>query len=363
MQTKDQFIYHTERPNKKQQFVVEAVFRRESGESIKDIAAEMGLEQSAMSRISRRNPSEFDKTPPDSEDWEYKPLWIRRADDEKDFYKIYVREDGKIWRASKGKFAKFDTDVEGYKSVALVGTTFKVHRLVLHAFYGPPKNATDIYGRHIDGIAFDNFYTNLLWGSLEDNAKDKIICGRQLLGLGKNNPFYKDGSQSKLADGQILFITRKMVFDAGHRIPFHFSKCRNVHGHTFTLEAKFFGLINEVSGDSSDGMLIDFGDAKEIIAKTVTDIWDHAFLVWRGDKQMLKALNVFSEHNTVIVDMPPTSEYLAQKAFININTEIVERYGFSARFGLYSVKLQETSNCFAEYKSRVFNSRRFDIEQ
>jgi 6-pyruvoyltetrahydropterin/6-carboxytetrahydropterin synthase len=33
----------------------------------------------------------------------------------------------------------------------------------------------------------------------------------------------------------MLTITRKLEFDAGHRIPDHNSQCRNLHGHRYTL--------------------------------------------------------------------------------------------------------------------------------
>ena len=39
----------------------------------------------------------------------------------------------------------------------------------------------------------------------------------------------------------MLTITRKLEFDAGHRIPDHKSQCRNLHGHRYTLEITLTG--------------------------------------------------------------------------------------------------------------------------
>jgi 6-pyruvoyltetrahydropterin/6-carboxytetrahydropterin synthase len=41
----------------------------------------------------------------------------------------------------------------------------------------------------------------------------------------------------------MLTITRKLEFDAGHRIPDHKSQCRNLHGHRYTLEITLTGKV------------------------------------------------------------------------------------------------------------------------
>ncbi|MHB8760606.1 MAG: 6-pyruvoyl trahydropterin synthase family protein, partial [Thiobacillus sp.] len=33
-----------------------------------------------------------------------------------------------------------------------------------------------------------------------------------------------------------MLITRRLEFDAGHRIPNHGSQCRHLHGHRYALE-------------------------------------------------------------------------------------------------------------------------------
>ena len=43
----------------------------------------------------------------------------------------------------------------------------------------------------------------------------------------------------------MLTITRKLEFDAGHRIPDHKSQCRNLHGHRYTLEITLVGAVIE----------------------------------------------------------------------------------------------------------------------
>ena len=42
----------------------------------------------------------------------------------------------------------------------------------------------------------------------------------------------------------MLTITRKLEFDAGHRIPDHNSQCRNLHGHRYTLLITLYSGTN-----------------------------------------------------------------------------------------------------------------------
>ena len=49
-------------------------------------------------------------------------------------------------------------------------------------------------------------------------------------------------------------VTRKLEFDAGHRIPDHRSQCRNLHGHRYVLEVTLAGDIVNSPGASDNGM-------------------------------------------------------------------------------------------------------------
>ena len=93
----------------------------------------------------------------------------------------------------------------------------------------------------------------------------------------------------------MLTITRKLEFDAGHRIPDHKSQCRNLHGHRYTLEITLTGNVIEVEGSSDNGMIMDFSDVKALAKEHLVDVWDHAFLVYEKDhavKEFLVAQGV-----------------------------------------------------------------------
>lgn len=144
----------------------------------------------------------------------------------------------------------------------------------------------------------------------------------------------------------MLTITRKLEFDAGHRIPDHKSQCRNLHGHRYTLEITLVGEVIDVEGSSDNGMIMDFSDIKTLAKQHLVDVWDHAFLVYEKDEKVREFLESIPGHKTVVIKRIPTVENLAQTAFEILNAAYVDRYGTGLR--LHKLVLHETPNCWAE---------------
>lgn len=144
----------------------------------------------------------------------------------------------------------------------------------------------------------------------------------------------------------MLTITRKLEFDAGHRIPDHKSQCRNLHGHRYTLEITLVGNVIEQEGNSDNGMIMDFSDVKALAKQHLVDVWDHAFLVYSGDAAVRDFLASLPGHKTVMIDRIPTVENLAQTAFDILKAVFIDRYGTGLR--LRKLVLHETPNCWAE---------------
>lgn len=141
-------------------------------------------------------------------------------------------------------------------------------------------------------------------------------------------------------------ITRKLEFDAGHRIPDHASQCRHLHGHRYTLEITLSGEIIRVDGDPANGMVMDFADIKAIAQTHIVSLWDHAFLVYRGDRVVADFLASMPDHKTVVLDVIPTAENLAETAFRILEPRYRDVYGNQLR--LERVRLYETPNCWAD---------------
>ena len=143
-----------------------------------------------------------------------------------------------------------------------------------------------------------------------------------------------------------IAITRRLEFDAGHRLPNHKSQCRNIHGHRYALEITLSSDVIREEGAADDGMVMDFGDIKRIANEKLVDLWDHAFLVHRGDNVMIDFLAAISGHKTVILDVVPTAENLAQAAFAILKDAYHDRFGHVLE--LTRVRLYETPNCWAD---------------
>lgn len=143
-----------------------------------------------------------------------------------------------------------------------------------------------------------------------------------------------------------MLITRRLEFDAGHRIPHHKSQCRHLHGHRYALEVSLSGRVITTPGVSEQGMVMDFSDVKRIALETVVEHWDHGFLVWREDTVLLRFLESLPDHKTIVLDCVPTAENLARVAFRLLEPAYVDVYGNDLR--LERVRIYETPNNWAD---------------
>ena len=141
-------------------------------------------------------------------------------------------------------------------------------------------------------------------------------------------------------------ITTRMEFDSGHRIPNHKSSCKNLHGHRYAIEVTLKGDIIDKENDSDYGMVMDFKDAKELIRKTIVEPWDHAFIVFEQDLEVINFLNTLDDHKTVILKKVPTAENMALIAMQLLKASFQKKYG--EQITPIKVRLYETPNNWAD---------------
>ncbi len=141
-------------------------------------------------------------------------------------------------------------------------------------------------------------------------------------------------------------ITTRLEFDSGHRIPNHKSQCRNLHGHRYVLEITLSGDIITQENASENGMVMDFSDVKSIAKESVVNVWDHAFLVYQHDMEVLNFLNSLPNHKTVVFPTVPTAENMALEAFRILKSKYHDTYGNHLK--LEKVRLYETPNSWAD---------------
>jgi 6-pyruvoyltetrahydropterin/6-carboxytetrahydropterin synthase len=139
-------------------------------------------------------------------------------------------------------------------------------------------------------------------------------------------------------------ITREIGIDAGHRVTNHGSKCRNLHGHRYTIQASCGGGL--VESGPSEGMILDFGFLKEEMMLVIDSIFDHGFILW--DQDPLAQCRPFMDSGKIIlVPFVPTAENLARYWALLLQPRVILRSGGVAR--LARLRVYETPNCWADH--------------
>lgn len=138
-------------------------------------------------------------------------------------------------------------------------------------------------------------------------------------------------------------ITREISIDAAHRVPDHESKCCNVHGHRYTIQATCVGALQEEG--SQAGMVLDFGFLKDEMMSVIDEPFDHAMIVWSDDP----LLSQFREccGKLQIIPSIPTAENLARLWFNQLAPEVERRSKGLA--SLARLRVYETVNCWSDY--------------
>ncbi len=91
-------------------------------------------------------------------------------------------------------------------------------------------------------------------------------------------------------------VTKEIEFDAGHRVPNHKSKCRNPHGHRYRVIATVQGPLVETRYASDEGMVVDFGDLKDLMMTKIHDVFDHGFVVYDEDAELMELFTQYNAH-------------------------------------------------------------------
>ena len=138
-------------------------------------------------------------------------------------------------------------------------------------------------------------------------------------------------------------ITKKFSFDMAHALYGYDGPCKNIHGHTYHLSITLIGNPIEDIKKTKLGMVIDFGDLKEIVNKHIIHFFDHA-LVLNQEAPYSKSEVISNEFEKVIlVPFQPTCENLLLH-FVDILKD-----KFSISTPLVNIRLEETLSSYAEW--------------
>ncbi len=133
--------------------------------------------------------------------------------------------------------------------------------------------------------------------------------------------------------------SRRLEFDAAHRVMRHESKCRHLHGHRYVAEIT-------AAGDHLDaiGRVVDFGVIKEVVGAWIDDHWDHGTILNRDDRELAEFVDARG-WRLYTIDGNPTAEILAAELLTIANGLLRDA---AAGVEVVHVRLYETPNCWAD---------------
>ncbi|UTR09992.1 6-carboxytetrahydropterin synthase QueD [Evansella sp. LMS18] len=123
-----------------------------------------------------------------------------------------------------------------------------------------------------------------------------------------------------------VLVSKEFTFDAAHHLHCYEGKCKNLHGHTYKVIFGISGFVDET------GLMIDFGDIKEIWKKEIEIHLDHRYL-----NETLPPMNTTAE-NMVVWIFEKMAEAVA------VRETLSREQGARVEF----VRLYETPTSYAE---------------
>lgn len=121
-----------------------------------------------------------------------------------------------------------------------------------------------------------------------------------------------------------VLVSKEFTFDAAHHLHEYDGKCKNLHGHTYRV---IFGLSGFVD---ARGLMIDFGDIKDIWKTEIELYLDHRYL-----NETLPPMNTTAE-NMVVWIYEQMANALANRKHLYDGTRVE------------FVRLYETPTSYAE---------------
>lgn len=144
-------------------------------------------------------------------------------------------------------------------------------------------------------------------------------------------------------------ITRRIEIDMAHRIPHHASKCYNLHGHRYVIEATCIG--ETINRGEQTGMVMDFGFLKQCMMDVIHDPYDHGMALYEDD-HMVSTMLSLDGIKLRVLRVVPTAENLAMVWYNKLRQRIEEFFEMDPNADaphLLHLDVWETPNCVARY--------------
>lgn len=141
---------------------------------------------------------------------------------------------------------------------------------------------------------------------------------------------------------QTIRIEKTFDFEMAHALDDHDGKCKNIHGHSYVLKVCLVGTPIHKEGHPKNGMVMDFGDLKQIVASRIVDKFDHALVLWKGSPFVTKEIQD-NQQKLITVDFQPTCENL-----LGLFAEWLKK-DLPTEVKLHHLELRETATSLAQW--------------
>jgi 6-pyruvoyltetrahydropterin/6-carboxytetrahydropterin synthase len=142
----------------------------------------------------------------------------------------------------------------------------------------------------------------------------------------------------------MITITKIFHYEMAHALHRYDGVCANIHGHSYRLEVTVTGDIISDINHPKCGMIMDFGDLKNIVQATVLNDFDHALVLNSVSVETHNYASLQSSFgNIIFVDYQPTNENL----LIDFSKRIES--ALPSGVSLVRLRMYETNSSFAEW--------------
>lgn len=135
-------------------------------------------------------------------------------------------------------------------------------------------------------------------------------------------------------------IAKEFHWEMGHRLPEHFGKCKNIHGHSYRMIVELEGSLDD------QGMIMDYFDLKKIVIPIIEEL-DHAFMVYEKDKEIIKFLESVNSKK-MVVDFQSTVENICRYILFQI-----QKQKLPSNVSKVKVRIFESVDDYAEEEARM----------
>lgn len=138
-------------------------------------------------------------------------------------------------------------------------------------------------------------------------------------------------------------VTKQFQFDMAHALFGYDGPCKNIHGHTYHMEVTLLGQAIDDKSNAKLGMVVDFGDLKNIVKSEILEPFDHALVL--NENATYAQSGFFEKEFEKVIRVPfqPTCENLVAY-FVE---KIKDKFPESTQ--LIRVRLDETPSSYAEW--------------